>query len=275
METDKSDNEVRKLKYDVGFIGAGNMGGALAKAIAKTGRSVAIADKDTKKAEALSCELSSIACDNLDIAENAKYIFLAVKPQVLPYVLGELSPILEKRTDSFTLVTMAAGKSISFIEEMCEKKYPVIRIMPNTPVSIGQGMILYCRNELVGDDSEFCDMLKYAGCLDEISEGLIDSASCVSGCGPAWVYMFIEALADGGVKCGLPRDKALTYAAETLIGAGKLVIESGEHPEKLKDDVCSPGGTTIAGVHSLENNAFRASVINAVEAAYKRTLELK
>jgi len=263
------------MKYYAGFIGAGNMGGALARAVSKSGVNIAIADRDEEKVNTLANELSIIQTDNLDIAQNAKYIFLGVKPQVLPELLSEIAPVLAERDTDFILVTMAAGKAISFIEECLGSKYPIIRIMPNTPVSIGLGVILYCKNSLVKNTEEFCDMLKYAGYLDEISETLIDSASCVSGCGPAWVYMFIEALADGGVKCGLPRDKALTYAAETLIGASSLILESGEHPGKLKDNVCSPGGTTIAGVHALEKNAFRSGVIDAVEAAYKRTLELK
>ncbi|MBE7016492.1 MAG: pyrroline-5-carboxylate reductase [Ruminococcaceae bacterium] len=262
------------MKYDVGFIGAGNMGGALAKAISKTGRTIAISDKDTKKAENLANDLSCNCTDNEDIATNAEYIFLGVKPQILPFVLKEIAPVLDKRTTPPILVTMAAGKSISFIEDEIGKPYPIIRIMPNTPVSIGEGMILYCKNSLVDDCDDFLNLLKFAGTLDKIRENLIDAASCISGCGPAWIYMFIESLADGGVKCGLPRDKAISYAAKTLSGAAELVISTGEHPDKLKDDVCSPGGTTIAGVHSLEKNAFRGAVAEAVEAAYKKTKEL-
>lgn len=262
------------MKYDVGFIGGGNMGGALAKAAAKTSFTLAISDKDENKAKALAKELSCQSTTTCDIAENAKYIFLGVKPQVLPELLSDLAPILKKRQDKFTLVTMAAGKSITFITENLGSNCPVIRIMPNTPVSIGEGMILYCTNDLA-EDGEFLDILKFAGALDKIPEALIDCASCVSGCGPAFVYMFIEALADGGVACGLPRDKAIAYASQTLVGAAKLVMESGKHPELLKDEVCSPGGTTIQGVHALEKNAFRNGVIDAVESAYKRTLELK
>lgn len=262
------------MKYDVGFIGAGNMGGALAKAIAKTGRTIAISDKDTKKAESLANSISCSCTDNEDIANQAEYIFLGVKPQILPFVLKEIAPTLQKRETPPILVTMAAGKAISFIEEEIGRAYPIIRIMPNTPVSIGKGMILYCKNSLIDNCGDFVNLLQYAGTLDEISENLMDAASCISGCGPAWVYMFIESLADGGVKCGLPRDKAIAYAAKTLSGAAELVLSSGEHPDKLKDDVCSPGGTTIAGVHSLEKNAFRGAVAEAVEAAYKRTKEL-
>ena len=136
------------MKYDVGFIGAGNMGEALAKAISKTNRTIAVSDKDTQKAEALSKSLSCTCTSNEDIALSAKYIFLGVKPQILPLVLKEIAPVLEKRETPPVLVTMAAGKPISFIEEGLGKAYPVIRIMPNTPVSVGEGMILYCKNSL-------------------------------------------------------------------------------------------------------------------------------
>ena len=124
------------------------------------------------------------------------------------------------------------------------------------------------------DIEAFKDLMSMSGDLDDIPENLIDAATAVSGCGPAFVYMFIEALADGGVKCGLSRDKAIKYAAQTLLGSAKMVLETGRHPEELKDAVCSPGGSTIAGVHSLEKGAFRSSAIDAVEAAYKKTQKL-
>ena len=147
--------------------------------------------------------------------------------------------------------------------------------MPNTPVSIGQGIILYCASSLSIDTSEFVKMMKESGTLDEIPEAMIDAASCVTGCSPAWIYMFIEALADGGVKCGLPRQKAILYACDALIGSAKLVKESGKHPGLLKDEVTSPGGTTIAGVHALEKKSFRGTVMDAVSAAYDKTINLK
>ena len=137
-------------------------------------------------------------------------------------------------------------------------------------------MILYCKNGEVSEDAEteFLRIMENAGKLDSIPEKLIDAGTAISGCGPAYVYMFIEALADGGVQCGLPRDKATALAAETLIGAASMVKEGVGHPEALKDSVCSPGGSTIAGVHALEEGAFRATASNAVISAYKRTLEL-
>ena len=262
------------MSYKVGFIGAGNMGGALAKAAAKSTNDIAVADNDTKKAEILAKELKTKNTDNKDIAKNAKYIFLGVKPQVLPSLMQEIVPILKARKDDFVLVTMAAGKAIAEVEAMAGEKYPVIRIMPNMPVSVGKGMILYCGNELVSDFSEFTDLMKYAGTLDNIPEKLIDAACSITACGPAFVFMFIESLADGGVECGIPRDKAIKYACETLIGSAELVNLSGKHPEELKDAVCSPAGTTIAGVHALENKGFRGASADAVKAAYEKTLKM-
>lgn len=265
------------MKYLAGFIGSGNMGGALATAASKTidAKQIAVSDHDSKKADALSEKLGAISTSNTEIVKEAKYIFLGVKPQMLKKLFKEIAPLLAERQDEFILVSMAAGTSITEIHEMAGKEYPVIRIMPNTPASIGKGIILYCAsNENVRTD-EFVQFMKEAGTLDEIPENLIDAASCVTGCSPAWIYMFIEALADGGVKCGLPRAKAISYACDALIGSAELVKKSGKHPGQLKDEVTSPGGTTIAGVHALEKKSFRGTVMDAVTAAYDKTLNLK
>lgn len=262
-----------------GFIGCGNMGGALASAVSKkyNGSSLLVADADENKAQNLAKELSATAQNNEYIAENCKFIFLAVKPQVMEKVLVSIKEKLKNRTDRFVLVTMAAGLSSEKIAMYAGGDYPIIRIMPNTPVFVGEGMILYTatKNVTEGEISEFLDALEYAGALDRIDEKLIDAAGSLSGCGPAFVYLFAEALADGAVECGVPRDKALKYASQTLLGAAKMLIETNEHPGKLKDAVCSPGGTTIAGVHALENGAFRSTAMDAVKSAYNRTLELK
>ena len=152
----------------------------------------------------------------------------------------------------------------------------MIRIMPNTPVAVGQGVILYDTTENVTQEAVqgFCGGMKCAGLLDQLPEKLIDAGSAVTGCGPAYVCLFMEALADGGVACGLPRAKAMEYAAQMLLGTAALALESGKHPGQLKDAVCSPGGSTIAGVRALEQGGFRAAAMNAVEAAYHRTKEL-
>lgn len=262
----------------VGFIGSGNMGSALAKAAKKCADAeIYLYDKDEARAKKAALEISAKTASNTEIAKTCDYIFLAVKPNIIPIAAKEIADTLKARS-GYTIVSMAAGISLAALDEAFEGvDAPIIRIMPNTPAAYGEGMMLVCNNGKVSKEalSGFEKIMEKSGRLDSIPEALIDAASAVSGCGPAFVYMFIEALADGGVACGLPRDKALDFAAQTLIGAAKTVMESGIHPEALKDAVCSPGGTTIAGVHALEEGAFRASASNAVIAAYKRTLELK
>lgn len=261
-----------------GFIGAGNMGGALANALSKkiSGDRIFISDINKEKAEGLSHELGAIPSSNKQIAKEAKFIFLAVKPQFMENMLDEIAPILKERHDGVVLVSIAAGLSTEKIRDFAKGEFPVIRVMPNTPALLGEGMLLFTETDNVekGDIQEFLEAMEMAGKWDRIPENLIDAASALSGCGPAFVYMFIEALADGAVKCGLPRDKALKYAAQTVKGSAMMVEKTGKHPELLKDEVCSPGGTTIAGVAALENGSFRANCINAVNEAYSKTLEL-
>ena len=262
-----------------GFIGTGNMGGALARALAKNveGDSILLANRTAEKAAALAAELGCKAVSSEAIAKKADYIFLGVKPQMMADLLAQLSPILKEREDRFILVTMAAGLTIERIRELAVGDYPVIRIMPNTPASIGEGMILYTCSEDVSKTEEkvFLEAMSGAGRLSALPESQMDAGCAVSGCGPAFVDLFIEALADGGVACGLPRAAAMEYAAQMVLGSAKLVMESGKHPGALKDAVCSPGGTTIQGVRTLEEAGFRGAVMDAVIAAYEKTLELK
>ncbi len=262
----------------IGFIGTGNMGGALASSVctAIPSKNVFLSDFDTKKAEALAEKLSANPSDNCEIAKGCNYIFLGVKPQVLSKTIDEIKDVVAERNDDFTIISMAAGVGTSTIEEYFGKKIPIIRIMPNIPVQCGCGVILCTSNDAVTEDNFGCftDMMKNAGYIDKIDEKLIDAASAVSGCGPAFVYMFIEALADGAVRCGLPRDKALRYAGETVSGAARHLCESDRNPGEMKDAVCSPAGSTIEGVYALERGSFRCDVINAVTESYKRTKEL-
>ena len=264
--------------YKFGFIGTGNMGGALAQAVVESvgGENVLLSDKAVETANKLAENLNCNCADSNAVADKCNYIFLGVKPQILPMLINEIAPVLKNRKDRFVLVTMAAGVKIETLEKMLDTSYPIIRIMPNTPVSKGKGMIQYCSNNAVTDEEIkiFVDSLKYAGKVDSLDEKLIDAASAVSGCGPAFAYLFAEALADAGVECGLPRNKAIEYASQMLSGAAELLLTTGKHPGVLKDEVCSPGGTTIAGVHALEDNGFRGAVMSAVKAAYDRTIEL-
>lgn len=260
------------MKY--GFIGCGNMGGALATALSKTTKDIMLADFDAQKAENLAKELNCSCGTNDDVVLNCDRIFLGVKPQVMESVLA---PLKEKFAEKMPLiVTMAAGIKIKTFEELCGVKLPTIRIMPNTPVSVGKGMVLFCANELVGGeeiDDFLCDM-RFSGEFDRLPEELIDAGCSVSGCGPAFMYMFIDALAEGGVACGLSREQAVKYAAITMQGAAELALKSGKEPEQLRIEVCSPGGSTIEGVKTFEKGGLKECAINAVKASYKRNKEL-
>ena len=259
-----------------GFIGIGNMGGAIAAAAVKAvdPGEILVSAKNEAHAQAFAAEHGVTASDNERIAREAKFVVLGVKPQFMAEVLGALKPILEVRTDA-VLVTMAAGLTMKNISDMVGGGYPVIRIMPNTPARVGQGVILYDANDRVRkeDLAEFLAAMEPAGLLDPLPERLIDAGSAVAGCGPAFACLFLEALADGGVACGLPRAKATEYAAQMVLGTAKLLMESGEHPGALKDAVCSPGGSTIQGVRALEDGGFRGTVMEAVIAAYEKSKE--
>ena len=172
---------------------------------------------------------------------------------------------------------MAAGFSIARVQELAGGTYPVIRIMPNTPVAVGRGMILYtCGESVTGEEERiFLEAMAGAGRFSRLPERLMDAGSAVSGCGPAFADLFLEALADGGVACGLPRAQAVELAAQMMLGSAKLALRSGQHPGALKDAVCSPGGATIQGVRALEAAGFRGAVMEAVIASYEKTLELK
>ena len=262
-----------------GFIGCGNVGGAVARAVCRGvgPENVVLANRTPAKAEALAEALGCRAATNDVVAQDCDVIFLGVKPQMMADMLDELAPVLESRAESrpFVLVTMAAGLSMQQIRQMAGSGYPIIRMMPNTPVALGDGMIQYCSDDVEPEKmAEWLTAMAPAGRLDAVPESLIDAASAVSGCGPAWAYQFIEALADGGVAAGLPRAKAQEYAAQMLLGSARMVLETGKHPGELKDAVCSPGGSTIQGVRLLEERAFRGAVTDAVLAAFEKTKDL-
>ena len=258
------------MKY--GFIGCGNMGGALARALTKSTKDVIIADQ-YGDVEALAARMGCSFGSNEEAA-GASRVFLAVKPNVVAGVLESLRPVLAEKKP--LLISMCAGVTLAQLEAWAGIPLPIIRIMPNTPAAVGKGMILYCTNSLVQEDvlADYLKDMDNAGIFDRLDEKLIDAGSALSGCGPAYMYLFLEALADGAVACGLPRAKAYTYAAATMAGAAEMVLSTGNHPGALKDAVCSPGGSTIAGVKALEENAFRGAVMDCVAAAYEKTMEL-
>ena len=259
------------MKY--GFIGCGNMGSSLVRALCKSTADIAITDR-SGKAKALAQELGIAYSDNFAICAECKRIFLGIKPHMMADCLAPLKSLLAEKKP--LLITMAAGLEISKIEEMAGIELPVIRIMPNTPTAVGKGVIPYCCNDLVDAVTleDFLADMAPCGLLDNLAEGQIDAATALSGSGPAYMYLFLEALADGAVACGLPREKAISYAAATMEGAAKMLLSSGQHPGALKDAVCSPGGSTIAGIRVLEERGFRAAAMECVAAAYQRNKEL-
>lgn len=260
----------------IGFIGTGNMGGALARAASKNPNcKLLLANRHPEKAAALADLIGGTVTDNAAAAAEADYLFLGVKPQMLADMLKSVKDVLAARND-VVLVSMAAGTPISRICDLLEKEYPIIRIMPNTPAAVGEGMILYSCNAAVtaAQEEEFLALMAASGRFSKLDEKLIDAGSGVSGCGPAFVALFIEAMADGGVACGLPRKQALEFAAQTVAGTAKLMLEEGLHPGQLKDAVCSPGGTTIQGVRTLEEKGMRGAVMDAVIAAVEKNKDL-
>ena len=267
------------------FIGVGNMGGALARAACRAigPEQVVVANRTLAKAEALAAELGcAVAKSNADAVQEAEFVFLGVKPHMMRSLLSTLAPVLADcyaAGEARTLVSMAAGVRIGDMRphlKMAGYDVPVVRIMPNTCVAVGKGVTAVCAEEWVDEAvwSEVEKILSAAGKVDRVPEELFDQFSALAGCGPAFVYPYIEALADGAVSTGLPRKQAVEYAARTVLGAAALVLESGRHPGQLKDEVCSPGGSTIAGVAELERGGLRAAAINAVRSAWKRNTEL-
>lgn len=265
-----------------GFIGCGNMGSALSKAVAKSGAErIYLSDIDAEKAASLAKELGECArvCEsNAQVVAASDFLFLAVKPQYMEDMLQKVQAALAARSDGAQqiIVSMAAGISTAQLKKMLGGDYPVIRIMPNTPASVGEGVIIYTPDEQITEEVEeaFTQSLKGAGLLVKLSEKLLDAGGALSGCGPAFVDLFIEGLADGAVLLGVPRKDAYVLAAQMVRGSAALVLESGLHPGVLKDAVCSPGGTTIEGVRVLESGAFRNLAAEAVIAAYEKNERL-
>ena len=264
--------------YLLGFIGVGNMGGAMARAActATAPKQIVLANRTPEKAAALAQELGCLAADAETVAAASRFIFLGVKPKDMAACLAQIAPVLEHRTGyPFTLVSMAAGLDTAAIQAMAGHPWPVIRLCPNTPVGIGKGLVAWCAKDAdPADCQKLAAAMAGAGLWDECPEPLMDVAGTIGGCTPAFAYMFIEALSDGAVACGMPRAQALAYAAAAVEGAAALVREDGRHPGALKDAVCSPGGTTIQGVLTLEKSAFRAAAAQAVVAAVEKTRSL-
>ena len=262
----------------VAFIGLGNMGASLAKAVSKevATTDLLLVNRSSQKVEEFISLYGGTTSHLQQAFEEAEVIFLGVKPYQICPLLEEYLDILTQRSN-LLLVSMAAGLELEKMAAVVKNdRVGLIRIMPNTPVAIGQGVISLARSQVVTDQqvAQVKQLLAGAGALYEMEEKLMDAATAVAGCGPAFVYQMIEAMADAGVSLGLPREQALQMAAQTFQGASQMGLETGEHPACLRDAVCSPGGSTIAGVNRLEQVGLRGDIIAGVEAAYKRTQEM-
>ena len=256
----------------IAFIGCGNMGGALARAAAKSPLTerLLLANRTQEKAARLAEELGAEVCSNADAAREAGVLFLAVKPQGLEAMVAGIRGELSARK-RVLIVSMAAGWTLEELTALLGAQ-PVVRIMPNIPVAVGGGVTMLCASDAVTEQEKELvkELLAASGMVSELSEPLMEAASGVTGCGPAFAAMFVDALADGAVACGLPRKEAIAYAAQMMKGTAELLLYSGEHPDALRDRVCSPGGSTIQGVRKLEEGAFRAAVMNAVIATWEK-----
>lgn len=264
--------------YTAGFIGIGNMGGALMTAAAKKlGSDFMVCDFDQKKVADAVEKYGCVSATAAHIARDCRYIFLGVKPQMAEDACRDLIVPLSEREDEPILVTMMAGLTTETVRKFCGGEYKVIRIMPNIAAAVGESMTLCTSTDNVKEEEmeKFLDFMSESGKFDRISEKLMDAGMALSGCGPAFVCLFIEALADGAVACGVPRKSAMEYAAQMILGTVTLMQETGKHPAVMKDEVCSPAGTTIAGVRALEENGFRSAAMDAVIAAFEKTKALK
>lgn len=262
----------------IGFIGVGNMGYPMfLGAINAFGKErVAFTTATSKKSEWVK-EQTGIICaaSNSELVATCKYIVLAVKPQYFQSIYDELA---NKITKEHIIISVAAGITIADMKKGLGQHTRVVRSMPNTPALVLEGMTCVSFSEdayQVLELQEIKDFFASVGKYEIVSESLMNAAICANGSSPAFVYMFIEALADSVVKYGIPRDKAYTLVAQTVLGASKMVLETGEHPGKLKDNVCSPGGTTIAGVAALEEHGFRNAIMKAADACYEKATSLK
>lgn len=265
----------------IGFIGLGNMakamiGGMLERGIASKEEIIG-ADKLPAAAEAAAGQYgirtSSGADANSEVAKAADVLILAVKPQFLAEAVAELKDFVKEET---LVISIAAGKTMAQIASLFGKKIKLVRVMPNTPALVLEGCSGVCRNaEVSEEEMQLCmKLIGSFGKASEVPEKLMDAVTGLSGSGPAFVFLFIEAMADGAVAAGMPRNQAYTFAAQTVLGSAKLVLETGKHPGELKDMVCSPAGTTIEGVRILEEKGLRSSVMEAVLGAAEKSRNL-
>ncbi|CAH1173681.1 unnamed protein product [Phaedon cochleariae] len=271
------------LSEKVGFIGGGNMATAICEAIVKKGlisyNKVYVSGPHLHNLSSWKAKGAHVTIENGKVVEESDVIFLAVKPHILPIAIANMYDTLsDKPIKSKLFVSILAGTPIEQLENILGQLEGsrVIRAMPNTPMLVGEGCTVFSPGQRATDsDIELVHrILTVTGVCKEVPESLINPIGALAGSGPAFVYLVIEALADGGVKMGIPRAMAIEFAAQTVFGSAKMVKDTGKHTGQLKDEVCSPGGTTITGVHALERGGVRAALMEAIECATKRSEEL-
>lgn len=259
----------------IGFIGCGNMGGAMMHGIISSGKcqacDIMTSDKSKEALEVRKSELGvNITTDNKAVAEFADILFLSVKPQFYHSVIEEIKDCVNKDK---IIVTIAPGKTLEWLLSEFGKELKIIRTMPNTPAMVGEGMMGMCPNKNVLDEDMALirDICSGFSSTEVISENLMDVVTAVSGSSPAYVFMFIEAMADAAVADGMPRAQAYKFAAQAVLGSAKMVLDTGKHPGELKDMVCSPGGTTIEALRVLEEKGMRSAVFEAMKACVRKS----
>ena len=262
------------IKGNIVFIGSGNMGRAMIKGMISSGKVAGEQITATAKTGSHFSEISSLGVhttkDNRKAAAIADILFLAVKPGMYPEVIEEIKEVVRPEA---VIVILAAGQTLCGVQKLFGKGRKLVKLMPNTPAMVGEAMSALCKNGLVTSEEleEIKELSKTFGKVEEVPESLMDAVTGVSGSSPAYVYLFIEALADGAVFSGMPRSQAYLFAAQSVLGAAKMVLETGEHPGALKDAVCSPGGTTIEAVAKLEEKGLRSAVIEAEMACVEKS----
>ena len=258
----------------IGFIGCGNMATSIIKGIIRKqiidAENIIASAKTKATLDRVQKELGvKVSTDNLEVTENSDILVLAVKPQYYPEVIAQIKDVVRKEQ---IVISIAPGKTLDWLQEQFGGSVRLVRTMPNTPALVGEAMTGACRNEYVTDE-DYATVLQILGSFGEVEtipENLMDVCVSVSGSSPAYIYILIEAMADGAVADGMPRAQAYKFAAQSVLGSAKMVLETGKHPGELKDQVCSPGGTTIEAVRVLEEKGFRSSVIEAMKACVRK-----
>lgn len=259
-------------KYDLGFIGTGSMGGALAACpCEKFPEKVILSNRTMARAQALAEKYGCAAGSFAETARESRYIIIGTLPGAVCGVISDILPEIKASGERKVIVSMSGSTSLADMEAVAGD-VPVIRILPNTPVAVGRGLIFYCAGKNAADDdiNGLIALMSCCGALEQLDEKLFGAGSAVAGCGPAFAAIFIDALADGGVLAGIPRASAIRFAEQMLLGTAQLALDTGKHPAQLRDDVASPGGATIEGIRALEEGGLRASVIDAVVRAWKK-----